>query len=162
MPHLVVRFINEPGIEARLIDLSERGYLCHTEGLSRDKTKWTGAHAGTGVQARPLNWAKTTLELIYAIEVTEQQYEAAMAYMESKIGCPYDYKDILGMALFDPGLNNSHAVICSAFMFSWFWAGGQPMLNVRPEFSYKVNPDTLHLSTRLMGRLVTLEQALAL
>src|SRR6185437_10827571 len=84
MKSLVIRFIDEPGIVARLISGWTDSLFCHTEGLSRDGKSWVGAHAGTGVEGRPLDWSKPTFERVYSIPVTDEQYELAMRFMESK------------------------------------------------------------------------------
>jgi len=163
MPFLVTRFINSADLVAKLIDIGERGYLCHAEGLSRDKKGWVGAHAGTGVEKRPLDWCKDlTLELVYAFPVSNSTYEFSMAYQEKSIGLPYNYADILGMAVFDPNINDNHAVECAQFELARYMAGGIRPLNLLPQFTYKIDPDKLHLSNLWIGRMVTLEQALAL
>ena len=151
MPSLTIRFINEPGIVSRLITWGSDSLFCHTEGLSRNGTAWIGAHAGTGVQARALDWCKPTLEKRYAIPVTAEQHEAAMAYMESKIGTPYNYGDIFGLALHKRIGYSKHRLICSAFMTEWLMRGGLRPLNVLEDFAYLITPETLHLSPILIG-----------
>lgn len=157
MPNLTIRFVNEPGLVSGLITWETDSLFCHTEGLSRDGQSWVGAHAGTGVQARPLNWCKPTFETRYAVEVTDAQYDAAMAFMESKIGLPYDYQDIVGLALHKRLGATDHEVICSAFMTLWLMAGGLFPLNVLGPYAYLITPETLHLSPLFIGREVRLD-----
>jgi hypothetical protein len=151
---LTIRFINEPGIVSRLIDWETDSLFCHTEGLSRYDQSWVGAHAGTGVEARALDWCKPTFERRYAIPVTEDKYQAAMQFMESKIGCPYDYADIVGLALHNRKGASKHEIICSAFMLLWLEAAGLEPLNILPNYAFLCTPETLHLSPILMGRMV--------
>lgn len=152
MPNLVIRFINEPGIVSRLIDWQTDSLFCHTEGLSRDGQSWVGAHAGTGVQARPLDWCVPTFERRYAIPVADDEYDAAMAWLESKIGCPYDYTDILGMTLHKRLGQSDHTIICSALMLEFMQHAGLQPLNVAEAWAYLVTPETLHLSSLFIGR----------
>jgi hypothetical protein len=149
---LTIRFINERGIVSRLIDWQTDSLVCHTEGLSRDGQSWVGAHAGTGVQSRAHDWCKPTFERRYVIPVTAGQYEDAMRFMDSKIGCPYDYKDIVGLALHKRMGASDHEIICSAFMLLWLQSAGLEPLNVLEPFAYLVTPETLHLSPLLIGR----------
>ena len=152
MPLLTIRFINEPDLVSRLITWTTDSLFCHTEGLSRDGEHWVGAHSGTGVQARALNWCKPTFERRYAVPVSTERSEDAMAFMDAKVGCPYDYADIVGLALHKRIGASDHAVICSAFMLLWLQAAGLHPLNVLEQFAYLVTPETLHLSPLFIGR----------
>ena len=83
MPNLVIRFIDESDIVSRLITWATNSLWCHTEALSRDGQHWIGAHSGTGVQSRPLDWCKNLRrEAKYSIPVTVDQYEQSMAWLE--------------------------------------------------------------------------------
>lgn len=152
MPSLTIRFINEPGILYRIIDWETDSLFVHTEGLGRDGQSWVGAHAGTGVQSRPHDWCKPTFERRYALTVTDEQYEAAMQFMDSKIGCPYNYSDIIGLALHSRKGASDHEIICSAFMLLWLMAAGFEPLNVLPEYNFLITPETLHLSPIFIGK----------
>lgn len=154
MPNLTVRFVNEPGIVSRLITFGENGLLCHTEGKSRDGKSWIGAHAHTGVEPRPLDWCKPTLEYVYSIPVTQAHYDAAMDWLESKIGTPYNYLDILGLALHARIGASDHRIICSVLMIEWLMKADLQPLNVLPEYAYLITPETLHLSPLFIGRKV--------
>jgi len=154
MKSLVIRFIDEPGIVARLISGWTDSLFCHTEGLSRDGKSWVGAHAGTGVEGRPLDWSKPTFERVYSIPVTDEQYELAMRFMESKIGTPYGYEDIVGLLIHRRIGLSEHEVICSAFMTLWLMAAGLRPLNVLEEYAALITPETLHLSPLFIGRRV--------
>jgi hypothetical protein len=153
MPVLEIRFIDACDPISEAIAWVEGGSLwIHTEGKNRTGDKWVGAHAGTGIQARPLDWCKDiTQERRYQLEVTPEQYEAAMAYMERKIGTPYDYTDIAGLFLHDRRLNSSSREICSAFMVDWLFTAEQFLLNCLPGYEYLITPETLHLSGSFRG-----------
>jgi hypothetical protein len=151
MARLTIRFINEPDIVSRLITWSTDSLFCHTEGLGRDDQSWVGAHAHTGVQPRPHDWCKPTFERRYAIPVSDGQYESAMRFMDSKIGCPYNYADIVGLALHNRAGASEHEIICSAFMLLWLQSAGLRPLNVLESFAYLITPETLHLSPLLIG-----------
>lgn len=154
MSKLVIRFINEPGIVSRLIAWSTDSLFCHTEGLGRDGKSWVGAHAGTGVQARAYDWCKPTFERRYAILVTDEEYEQAMRFMDSKIGLPYNYVDIVGLAIHSRVGASEHELICSAFMLLWLQSAGLEPLNVSEPFAYLITPETLHLSPLFIGRMI--------
>jgi len=83
--HLIIRFINHRGFIGRSINWVTNSLWCHTEALSPDSPEWIGAHAGTGVQARPLDWCKPSLERRYAVPVTPSGFVAANAWLRSKI-----------------------------------------------------------------------------
>lgn len=154
MSALTIRFIFDPSLVSRLIAWTTDSLWCHTEALSRNGESWIGAHAGTGVQARPLNWTKVTRERRYAIPVTDAQYDAAMSWMEDKIGEPYDYADIVGLGLHDRKAHNSSELICSSFMLEWMTHAGLLPLNVLPRWAYLITPETLHLSPLFAGRCI--------
>lgn len=154
MPVLAIRFIDGSDIVSRLISWTTNSLWCHTEALSRDGRSWIGAHSGTGVQARPLGWAKVTRERRYAIPVTEAQYEAAMVWLEGKEGCPYDYTDIIGLAIHKRIGETDRRIICSALMLLFLMEGGLEPLNCLEGFSYLITPETLHLSPLLIGKCI--------
>lgn len=152
MPELTIRFIDEPGLISKLITFETGSLFCHTECLSRDGSTWVGAHAGTGVEARAKDWCRPTLERRYAVPVSELGYAKAMAWLEKKLGCPYDYADIAGMVLRSRAGASDHAVICSALMLGFMQQAGMQPLNCLEQFNYLITPETLHLSPVFIGR----------
>lgn len=154
MPFLTIRFIFEPDIVSDLIGWFTDSLFCHTEALSRDGKSWIGAHAKTGVQARPLNWTKVTRERQYAIPVSDEFYEKAMTWLESKIGTPYNYADIVDLAVHSRRKVSDHEIICSALMSEYCWRAEVMMLNVLEGYEYLVTPETLHLSPEFIGRCI--------
>jgi len=141
----------EDGIISKLIGWKTDSLWCHTEALSRDGKSWIGAHAGTGVQARPLNWCKPTREARYAIPVSSFYYNLAMSWLEEQQGNPYNYRSILGIML---GIRwtQENATDCSALMTGLLFKGGQVPLNTEIEFDYLISPRDLHLSGVLWGK----------
>jgi uncharacterized protein YycO len=157
MPVLTLRFINSRDIISKLITGMTFSLICHTEGMNRSGDGWIGAHAFTGVQERPLDWCKNlTWERRYDIPVTDEQYEAAMEFLESKIGTPYNYRSILGIVIRKRTLTSRDRVDCSDLMLQWLWAAGQEeeVLNVRPGESWMITPEILHLSSLLIGKCI--------
>lgn len=155
MPNLTIRFINARDIVSKLVSGETFSLICHTEGLNRAGDAWIGAHAFTGVEARPLDWCKNlTWERRYSIPVSDEQYESAMEYMEQSIGIKYNYRGILGLLFHNRRWNNQSRMDCSEFMFRWLWAGGKMSLNVAAGYQWRVTPETLHLSSLLIGRCV--------
>lgn len=154
MPNLVIRFIDTSDLVSRLITWTTDSLWCHTEALSRDGKSWIGAHSGTGIQARPLNWCKPIRESQYAVPVTESQYETAMTWLESKEGLPYDYEDIIGLAIHKRIGQSKSRVICSAAMLEFMMKADLLPLNCLEEFSYLITPETLHLSPLFIGKLI--------
>jgi hypothetical protein len=72
----------------------------HVEALSRDCSGWTGAHAITGVEKRPLDWDKHVIrDDRYSLPVTQSQFDAFHDALESQIGVKYNYWLIVGIAL---------------------------------------------------------------
>jgi len=152
MPNLTIRFIAGTDIVSRLIQYATNSLFCHTECLSCDGTAWIGAHSGTGVQARKLDWCKPTLERRYSVPVTPEGYERAMAWLESKVGEKYNYASIIGLALhWRIGASRSETD-CSALMIGLLQLADIQPLNCLEGFNYLITPETLHLSPIFVGR----------
>jgi hypothetical protein len=147
-----IRFITEsdPISDAiRLVTFSE---WSHVE-IITETGSYIGAHAKGGVQERPADYTKVSRERRYEIPVADDQYTKMMAFARSKIGTPYDFKDIAGLFL-HKNLSSEGTEICSMFVFESALAGGLQMLNVLSEYSNLVTPETLHLSPYLIGKCV--------
>ena len=152
---LVIRFIDEPDAFSRAITFVTDSLFCHTECLSRDATGWVGAHAGTGVEKRALDWVKPSRERVYAIPVTLSQYQKAHTWLEMQMGCKYNYLDILGL-FFHRRIWSPQRVICSQLMLEFMQEAGLQPLNVLPDYSALITPETLHLSPLFIGRSIKL------
>lgn len=155
----IIRFVNSPGFVGSSIDWATNSLFDHTEiGNNEDggidsATGWIGAHAGSGVENRALDYLAPSRERRYAVPVTDDQHARILAFAKSKIGTPYDYADIAGLLFHDRKINSIHKLICSMFGIQCAQAGDLQMLNVLPEFTYLITPETLHLSPVLIGNL---------
>jgi len=156
MPVLTIRFINTKGIISRLITGETFSLMDHTEGLNRAGDAWIGAHAWTGIEARPLDWADKDIiwERRYEIPCTNEEYEAAMMFMDKSIGIKYNYRGILGILLHDRNATSRDRMDCSDFMLQWLWTAGKIVLNVRQAESWMITPELLHLSPLFIGRCI--------
>src|SRR5882762_1748020 len=141
---IVIRFIGGTGFVSAGIRYVTNSLWIHTECLSRDGRGWIGAHAGTGVQERRLDYCKPPYERRYSIPIPEEQFDIAHTWLESKIGEKYDYSDIVGLAL-KHRTWNPHRVICSALMLQFMQQAGLQPLNVLADFDALCTPETLHL-----------------
>ena len=153
MPNLVIRFIDEPGVISRLITWSTNSLWCHCEALSSDGQAWIGAHSGTGVDRRPLDWIQPRRERRYAIPVAEHDAQAAYRWLDVQLGRKYNYLDILGLALHKRTWSPQRA-ICSQLMLEFMQQAGLQPLNVLPGFDALTTPEMLHLSPLFIGRSV--------
>lgn len=156
MKQIVVRFIYEPDMVSRLIGWTTNSLWSHCEALSRDGESWIGAHAVTGVEARPFDWCKPTRERVYALPVTDAQYESAMGWLESQVGQPYNYLDIIGLAFHVRVGASEHEMICSACMLRFVMQAGYMPLNVQEGYEFLITPETLHLSPVWIGHGISL------
>lgn len=151
---LTIRFIGAHDIESRLIQWATNSLLCHTEALSRDRKSWIGAHAFTGVQARPLDWTNPPVNFIYDIPVTAENYDRGMTYLEGRIGTKYDYAGCFGLAIHKRINSGSKRTDCSALMTGLMMHSGLQPLNCLESYAYLITPETLHLSPLFIGRRV--------
>lgn len=87
----------------------------HTEMLSRDRKSFIGAHIDGGIQARPIGYDAGKFKSELLLDLGPEGDAAAYAYMESKIGEPYDWHSIIDFLLPINWHEYNH-VICSAFM----------------------------------------------
>jgi hypothetical protein len=97
----------------------------HVECVSLDGKSWIGQHMDGGMKARSAGYDKATLiklpdgtmsQKFVDLPCTLEQQTAFYAYIESKIGQPYDWESIISFA--DPAWNLHHSnhLICSAIM----------------------------------------------
>lgn len=61
--------------------------------------KWLGAHADTGVQIRDENYLECSVQLLYTLEVSYQQYKDFWSYVLGRVGDQYDQIGIAGIVL---------------------------------------------------------------
>ena len=97
----------------------------HVEAVSQDGKFYIGQHLKGGMLARPVGYNSDKLmklpdgtmsEKIVVLPFTDEQEDAFYAYINSKIGQPYDWKSIL--SFIDPAwnLHDFNHLICSAIM----------------------------------------------
>lgn len=157
MPTLNIRFINTRGLVSRIITGATFSLIDHCEGKNRQGDAWVGAHAITGIEPRPLNWADEDLIWCreYSIPVTNDEYDAAMVFMEKHVAArtPYNYRGVFGVFAHERNATDRRRVDCSDFMLQWLWAAHQTVLNVRPGESWMITPELLHLSPLFIGKI---------
>jgi uncharacterized protein YycO len=149
-PSLKIRFLTAPDFISRAIREVTFSEFSHVE-IETDAGTFIGAHSDGGVQERPADYCKPSFERRYAIPVTSEQKGLMVAFAESRIGTPYNFKDIAGLLLHE-NLSSPDKVICSQFVFQTARAGGVTLLNVLPGYANLVTPETLHLSPYLIAR----------
>lgn len=146
-----IRFINSgKSFVGRGIDWVTDSLMDHTE-IIMDSGDYLGARSSGGVMVRNPDYCKVTWERRYAIPCTDQQLANIMAFAISKIGVKYNFSDITGLLFKDRHINNPNGMICSQFVLESAQAGPLEMLNVLPGFDYLITPETLHLSSLLIG-----------
>lgn len=153
MKLFVQRFIATKGfISGAIKHVEGVSYIDHVEALNRAGDGYIGAHAGIGVQSLPLDWAKDIVwERRYSIPMSDEQYELAMGFLESKIGTKYDYAGILGILFHARNIEDPKRVMCSCLQTEALLTGNMRVLNVLKEFTHLITPETLHLSPLLIG-----------
>jgi hypothetical protein len=123
-----LRFVMSNALTSRLIRLQAGISMpftpSHTEALSPDGKTYIGAHFDGGVMARPVGYDADTLETLpdgrkseafVSLDASDAETDKFYAYVNSKIGEPYDWKAIFGFV--DPGHQHDlDHIICSAFM----------------------------------------------
>lgn len=118
--------------------------------------KWIGAHIRGGIQERAADYCKPIRERVYEIPCTAEQEAAALAWMRSQIGTEYNVMDIVGLLFQARSLRSPNRYICSQFctlgLLRTF--GFVRVLNVLSSWTYRITPETLHLSPIFVGHLV--------
>lgn len=146
------RFVNNPGFVGAAIDILSDATVDHTEFDSG--TGWLGAHASGGIQNRPYDYMKPSREFVFELEVPDGVYAEAMPWAMSRIGTPYNFAAIFGIALHDPNLNESGKLICSQFAYDMLLKLGFNPLNKQVIKPHDVTPGGLMLSPIFDGKLV--------
>jgi len=75
-----------------------------------------------------------------------------MTWLESKLGAPYDYADIVGLAIHKRIGASDHEAICSAVMIDLMMKAALEPLNCLEGYDYLITPETLHLSPVFIGK----------
>lgn len=155
MASIRVRFILGNGFVSSAIALVTGSLFSHVEFGTPEGT-WIGAHIGGGIMERPADYCKPKREYVYDIPCTQHQLDDHLKWMRSKIGTKYNVLDIVGLALQVRSLRGLHQYICSQFyaegMLRQF--GANRFLNVQFGWTYRITPETGHLSPILAGNCV--------
>lgn len=155
MPCIRVRFITQRGFVSAAIRYLTGSLFSHVE-FGTPQGTWIGAHIGGGIQERPANYCTPSLEYVYEIPCTAEEQASGLAWMRSKIGTKYNVLDIIGLALQIRSLTRAGHDICSQFyaegMLRIF--GAKRFLNVDWAWTYRITPETGHLSPLLVGNRV--------
>lgn len=154
-PCIRVRFITADGFISSAIRWVSSSLFSHVE-FGTPQGTWIGAHTGDGVQERSSNYCTPTREYVYEIPVSQTLLNLHLGRIRGQIGTQYDNLDIVGMLIRRRTLASPHAVICSEFVSNELLAvfGARGYLNVLPDFTHLITPETCHLSPLFVGRRV--------
>jgi|SRR6185312_2394982 len=147
-----VRFIATPGFVGEAIRRLTGSLFQHVEFGTPEGT-WIGAHDRGGIQERPADYCECTREYVYAIRCSDRQLSDLMTWARHKIGTKYNFADIAGLLLEARGLTSPGRLICSQFVADGLLRtfGSYRVLNVLPDWTYRITPETLHLSPIFVG-----------
>jgi hypothetical protein len=118
---VTLRFVQGSEFTSRLIVAQEKTAMpftpSHVEARTPDGKFYLGAHDDGGVNKRPVGYdtATSVHELLLPLAMTQAQEASFWAYLEGKLGEPYDWKAILGFVIPLHEHDKEHA-ICSALM----------------------------------------------
>jgi hypothetical protein len=112
---------------------------------------YLGAHAGSGIQFRPLNYCTPTRERRYKRPVTPEIFEAFVVAAFKRIGTPYAYTVIGKLLIHNRELTPNTREICSEFGFLAPAEAGFYFLNSEIEYASFITPEILHISPKWMG-----------
>lgn len=154
-----IRFIHNRGISSSAIAHLTGSLFSHVE-FGTPSGTWIGAHIGGGIQERPAGYCNPVREYIYEIPCTAEQEQKALRWMRVKVGTQYNVLDILGLLFQVRSLRSPHRYICSQFCTEGllYIFGASKVLNVLAGWSYRITPETLHLSPIFVGNLVKKEE----
>lgn len=116
---ITIRFVLNRGLVSDAIKAQEKTAMpftpSHVEARTPDGAFYIGAHIDGGVMKRPVGYDKDTMvdEVILDLEATPEQSAAFYAFLENKIGEPYDWLSIIGFVVPEHFHLPEH-VICSA------------------------------------------------
>ena len=126
---ITLRFVTGNDLVSRLIRMQAGVSMpftpSHVEALTPDGIAYIGAHFGKGVAARPVGYDDDQLitlrdgsksERLISLPASDAEQAAFHAFVQSKIGEPYDWKAIVGFLEPDAHQHELDHVICSAFM----------------------------------------------
>jgi hypothetical protein len=148
-----LRFVTCTDSVSTMIRDVEDFFLSHVEAVTPEGG-YLGAHADTGVQERVPGYDKGILktEIFVDLPATPQQVADFYAYLNSRLGEPYDFGAILGFVLRD-GMHAKGHAICSALMVlalrkcQWFaFRLAEPAHKISPRDLYLILSATQNLT----------------
>lgn len=137
------RFITDPGFSSWLIRWWSDSEYSHVDLALPDGT-FLGARLDGGVQIRPNDYILPTKELWLGLELGTDLESKIYDYAKSKIGTPYDWRNILSFGFDQDYHSGEHGYICSVFAYDILKA-----FNVQPirlAYSSQCTPGDLTLS----------------
>lgn len=149
---ILVRFITERAVisdDIRFVTHAPTDAPSHVE-FGLPDGSWLGAHIDGGVRVRPYAYTTPSWEMRYGLTYPPEVEAAIMRFVAAQIGKPYDTLGIAGI-LFNRDWHSRDHWFCSELVLAAFEAAGVYLLNVIPGRSYRIDPERLHLSTRLIG-----------
>jgi len=124
-----IRFVTGNDFASKLIRMQAGVSMpftpSHAEALTPDGKFYIGAHFDGGVLARPVGYDAGELltlpdgslsERIVPLPCTPEQEAAFYAFLQAKIGEPYDWQSIFGFVAPDLHTHLLDHIICSALM----------------------------------------------
>ena len=168
MSNLGIRYINGSDFIAKGIDWVTDSLWDHAEfwfdaeamavvlailtkhGMSTDglpaEGGYLGAHAGSGIQFRPLDYCIPTRERRYKLACMDAQFESLVVSAFGKRGTQYNYLGILGILTRLRKLSSNVREFCSEFCFDETFKVKIFMLNALDEYRNLITPESLHES----------------
>lgn len=120
--------------------------ISHVDVLTPDG-KLLGAHATGGVQIREPNYEDFGLRIRVTVPVTQEQFDKFFAYVNSKVGEPYNHAAIAGIAM-NRDMSEAGHEMCSQLQYEGTIAAGLLQHAKQPNM---VSPEAFRfaISTRL-------------
>ena len=140
MKTITMQFVTEDCVDSAMIRWKTDSEISHVNLLTEDC--WLqGALMEGGIQKRPRNYAKFSLELLVTIPVTDEQYDTFWTYANSRVGYNYNKAGILGVAL-GKSITNPADSFCSEYASECIMAAG--IFNIAKDVT-KVDPELLRM-----------------
>ncbi len=140
------RCVNSKGFIEDGISFISRGVVCHVEFLIEGKA--IGAHADGGVQV--LNIDPYTADYRFKADCTDEQYDAAVAFLMAQVGKQYDLLDIVGIMI-SRDWHDPSKWICSELWAAVMETGGL-IHKLESALSLVTPQDALLISSAMFAR----------
>lgn len=138
-----LRLITEPGFFSWAIRYwTDSGYS-HVDLALPDGT-FLGARLNGGVRIRPANYVIPSKQLYLGKEFSPEVEQKMLDYAKSKIGIPYDWRNIMAFGFDQDYHSSKHGYICSVFVFDVLNTFGYPPIRV--DYSNQCTPADLTFS----------------